>query len=38
VVLLTMLREGAKAVVLQLPARPKTAAEAESRRRAAYLG
>jgi hypothetical protein len=38
VVLLTMLREGAKAAVLQLPARPKTPAEAESRRRAAYLG
>lgn len=37
-VLLTMLREGAKATVLQLPARARTPAEAESRRRAAYLG
>jgi hypothetical protein len=38
VVLLTMLREGNEATVLQLPAQPKTPAEAESRRRAAYLG
>jgi hypothetical protein len=38
VVLLTMLREGAKAAVLQLPARAKTLAEAENRRRAASLG
>jgi hypothetical protein len=37
VVLLTLLREGAKAAVLQLPARAKTLAEA-ARRRAAYLG
>lgn len=35
-VLLTMLCEGQQATVLQLPARPKTEAEAEAQRRAAY--
>jgi len=38
IVLLTMLCEGQQASVLQLPARPKTAAEAEMQRRAAYSG
>lgn len=38
IVLLTMLCEGQEATVLQLPARPKTAAEAETQRRAAYTG
>jgi hypothetical protein len=37
-VLLTMLCEGQQATVLQLPARPKTAAEVEAQRRAAYTG
>lgn len=38
IVLLTMLCEGQEATVLQLPARPKTSAEAETQRRAAYTG
>jgi len=38
VVLLTALDEGQRATVLQLPAEPKTAVEAESQRRAAYIG
>lgn len=38
IVLLTMLCEGQQATVLQLPARPKTAAETEAQRRAAYTG
>ncbi len=38
VVLLTMLDEGQQATVLQLPAEPKTAVEAEAQRRAAYAG
>jgi hypothetical protein len=38
VVLLTFLREGQRATVLQLPAEPKTAIESESRRRVAYAG
>ena len=37
-VLLTMLCEGQQATVLQLPARPKTAAEAEAQKRAAFTG
>jgi len=38
VVLLTALDEGQRATVLQLPAEPKTAVEAESQRRAAFIG
>ena len=38
IVLLTSLREGQQATVLQLPAEPKTAAESEAQRRAAYVG
>ena len=38
VVLLTFLSEGQQATVLQLPAEPKTPAEAEVRQRAAYIG
>jgi hypothetical protein len=38
IVLLTLLREGQKATVLQLPANPKTAQEAEDRRRVAFSG
>ena len=38
IVLLTLLREGQQATVLQLPAEPKTAAEAEAQHRAAYVG
>jgi hypothetical protein len=38
IVLLTFLREGQRATVLQLPAEPKTAVEAEIQRRAAYAG
>jgi hypothetical protein len=37
-VLLTYLAEGQHATVLQLPARPATAAEAEAQQRAAYVG
>jgi hypothetical protein len=37
-VLLTLVAIGHTATVLQLPARPKTPAEAESQRRAAYIG
>jgi hypothetical protein len=37
-VLLTSLREGQLATVLQLPARPATSAEAEEQRRVAYIG
>jgi hypothetical protein len=36
IVLLTSLCEGQQATVLQLPAEPKTAVEAQSQRRAAY--
>jgi hypothetical protein len=36
--LLTNLREGCEATVLQLPAQPATAAEVESQRRAVYSG
>ncbi|HEV2699048.1 MAG TPA: hypothetical protein VGU90_13710 [Terriglobales bacterium] len=38
IVLLTSLSEGQHATVLQLPAEPKTAAESEAQRRAAYVG
>jgi hypothetical protein len=38
IVLLTLLAEGQQAAVLQLPAEPKTAAEAESQTRTAYVG
>jgi hypothetical protein len=38
IVLLTFLREGQQATVLQLPAEPKTALEAEAQRRAAFVG
>jgi hypothetical protein len=38
IVLLTFLREGQRATVLQLPVEPKTAIESESQRRAAYAG
>jgi hypothetical protein len=37
IVLLTLLCEGQEATVLQLPAEPKTAADAESQRRVAYI-
>lgn len=38
VVLLTLLWERQEAVVLQLPAQPKSEAEAQAQRRAAYVG
>jgi hypothetical protein len=38
IVLLTLLCEGQEATVLQLPAQPKTAKEAEEQQRAAYVG
>jgi hypothetical protein len=38
IVLLTLLAEGQQASVLQLPAEPKTAAEAELQTRTAYVG
>ncbi len=38
IVLLTSLLEGQQATVLQLPAQPKTAAEAEAQKRIAYVG
>jgi hypothetical protein len=38
IVLLTFLHEGQQATVLQLPAEPKTGAESEAQRRAAYVG
>jgi hypothetical protein len=37
IVLLTKLCEGQQATVLQLPAEPKTAVEAQSQRRVAYI-
>ena len=37
-VLLTLLCEGQAATVLQLPARPKTAAEADAQKRVTYVG
>jgi hypothetical protein len=37
IVLLTSLSEGQQATVLQLPAEPKTAVEAQSQRRLAYI-
>jgi hypothetical protein len=38
IVLLTSVYEGQQATVLQLPAEPKTPVEAQSQRRAAYIG
>jgi hypothetical protein len=38
IVLLTRLSEGQEATVLQLPAQPKTAAEANAQTRIAYAG
>jgi hypothetical protein len=38
IVLLTSLSEDQQATVLQLPAEPKTVAESETQRRAAYVG
>ncbi len=38
IVLLTSLCEGQQATVLQSPAKPRTAAEAEAQQRAAYVG
>jgi hypothetical protein len=38
IVLLTSLSEGQQASVLQLPAKPKIAVEAEAQRRAVYIG
>jgi hypothetical protein len=38
IVLLTLLAEGQQATILQLPAEPKTAIEAESQKRTAYVG
>ena len=38
IVLLTTLCEGQQATVLQLPAQPMTAVEAQSQRRVAYIG
>jgi hypothetical protein len=37
-VLLTELRDGQRATVLQLPAQPKTPAEAQAQERVAYVG
>ena len=37
ILLLTFLREGQQATVLQLPAEPKTVVESEAQRRAAYV-
>ena len=38
IVLLTCLKEGQEATVLQLPAEPRTAVEVEAQRRAAFVG
>jgi hypothetical protein len=38
IVLLTTLSEGQEATVLQLPAQPTTAAEADAQRRVAHVG
>ena len=38
IVLLTHLRAGQQAVILQLPAQPRTAAEAQAQQRVAYVG
>ena len=38
IVLLTCLREGQEATILQLPAEPRTAVEVEAQRRAAFVG
>jgi hypothetical protein len=37
-VLLTFLREGQQATVLQLPAEPRSAVDVEAQRRAAFVG
>ena len=37
IVLLTKLSEGQEAIVLQLPAKPKTAAEADAQKRVTYV-
>ena len=37
-VLLTCLKEGQEATVLQLPAEPKTAVEADAQKRVAFVG
>ena len=38
IVLLTLLREGQQATVLQLPAEPKTVFESEAQQRVAHVG
>jgi hypothetical protein len=38
IVLLTCVREGQEATVLQLPVEPKTAVEADAQKRAAFVG
>jgi len=38
IVLLTCVREGQEATVLQLPAEPKTAVEADAQKRVAFVG
>jgi hypothetical protein len=38
IILLTSLREGQQATILQLPAEPRTAVEAEAQRRVALIG
>jgi hypothetical protein len=38
IVLLTCLKEGQEATVLQLPAEPKTAVEADAQKRVAFVG
>jgi hypothetical protein len=38
IVLLTSLREGQQATILQLPAEPRTAVETEAQRRVAFIG
>jgi hypothetical protein len=38
IVLLTLLCEGQNATVLQMPAKPKSEAEAKAQQRAAYVG
>jgi hypothetical protein len=38
IILLTVLREGQQATVLQLPAEPKTVIESAAQQRAAYVG
>ena len=38
IVLLTCVREGQEATVLQLPAEPRTAVEADTQKRVAFVG